>query len=89
VKCCDVVWCGVVWCGVRAGLISYPFSTRELVAISRHLQAYPQDALMKAVANVVAFDRQGAVAACRPMRLVPSKKAAIWPYAGLGGSLTA
>ena len=53
-KCCEVVWCGV-----RAGLISYPFSTRELVAISRHLQAYPQDALMKAVANVVAFDRHG------------------------------
>ena len=76
-------------CGVRAGLISYPFSTRELVAISRHLQAYPQDALMKAVANVVAFDRQRPVAACRPLRLVPSKNVAIWPYAGLGGSLTA
>jgi len=39
-----------------AGLISYPFSTREQVNIVKHLQAFPHDTVGRAVANVVSFD---------------------------------
>ena len=28
---------------VEAGLLAYPYTTRELVNVARHLQSYPQD----------------------------------------------
>lgn len=39
------------------GVIQYPYSTRELVSISKHLQFFPRDGISKAVSNVVSFDR--------------------------------
>eukprot|EP00750_Incisomonas_marina_P002131 INCI12099.1.p1 GENE.INCI12099.1~~INCI12099.1.p1 ORF type:complete len:1134 (+),score=176.80 INCI12099.1:76-3402(+) len=39
-----------------AGKLSYPYSTRELVAIVRHLAAYPQDSIGSVLENVFAFD---------------------------------
>eukprot|EP00755_Sulcionema_specki_P007718 Sspe_Gene.38973::Locus_18803_Transcript_1_2_Confidence_0.400_Length_3854::g.38973::m.38973 len=41
---------------VADGVISYPFSTRELVAIVKHATAYPQDGLVPALSNVFDFD---------------------------------
>ncbi len=38
------------------GRVDYPYSTRELVNIARHLQQFPQDSVQAAVANTVAFD---------------------------------
>mmetsp|Transcript_23957 Transcript_23957/g.49478 ORF Transcript_23957/g.49478 Transcript_23957/m.49478 type:complete len:186 (-) Transcript_23957:1675-2232(-) len=38
------------------GDISYPYSTREAVAVIRHLQQYPQDGVVSAVHNVLDFD---------------------------------
>jgi MoxR-like ATPase len=39
-----------------SGTITYPYSTRELVAIAKHLEAYPHDGLVGAVRNVLSFD---------------------------------
>lgn len=39
-----------------AGTLSYPYSTRELVAIVRHLAAFPQDSIGSVLENVFAFD---------------------------------
>uniref|UniRef100_A0A5S6QD72 von Willebrand factor A domain-containing protein 8 n=1 Tax=Trichuris muris TaxID=70415 RepID=A0A5S6QD72_TRIMR len=39
------------------GSLEYPYSTRELVNIVRHLQMYPGDSLSSAVRNVFDFDR--------------------------------
>lgn len=39
------------------GLIAYPYSTRELVNIVKHLQAFPEDSISDAVGNVFDFDR--------------------------------
>ncbi|CDW54563.1 AAA 5 domain containing protein [Trichuris trichiura] len=39
------------------GSLEYPYSTRELVNIVRHLQIYPGDSLSSAVRNVFDFDR--------------------------------
>jgi hypothetical protein len=39
-----------------SGDISYPYSTREAVAVIRHLQQYPQDGIVSAVHNVLDFD---------------------------------
>ncbi|XP_014258811.1 von Willebrand factor A domain-containing protein 8 isoform X2 [Cimex lectularius] len=39
------------------GLVAYPYSTRELVNIIKHLQAFPEDSLSEAVGNVFDFDR--------------------------------
>ena len=38
------------------GLISYPYSTREVVNIVRHMEKYPSDGLRKVVKNVFDFD---------------------------------
>jgi hypothetical protein len=42
--------------GVEDGLFAYPYSTREAVAIARHLHTYPRDGMMHALRNVLAFD---------------------------------
>jgi hypothetical protein len=42
---------------VEDGKINYPYSTRELVNVARHLQAFPADSIGHALANTVAFDR--------------------------------
>ncbi|CAO3595524.1 unnamed protein product [Absidia cylindrospora] len=39
------------------GLISYPYSTRELVNIVRHLQDYPSEGISKILQNVFDFDQ--------------------------------
>ncbi|RKO83637.1 hypothetical protein BDK51DRAFT_25495, partial [Blyttiomyces helicus] len=41
---------------VDEGLISYPYSTRELVGVAKHLQAYPTEGLSRALQNVFDFD---------------------------------
>ncbi|KAH9247158.1 hypothetical protein BASA81_015242 [Batrachochytrium salamandrivorans] len=41
---------------VDEGLISYPYSTRELVNTVKHLQAYPNEGLSRALFNVFDFD---------------------------------
>jgi von Willebrand factor A domain-containing protein 8 len=38
------------------GLISYPYSTRELVNIVKHLEKFPSDTLSNVLANVYDFD---------------------------------
>eukprot|EP00105_Crassostrea_gigas_P035222 XP_019919370.1 PREDICTED: von Willebrand factor A domain-containing protein 8 [Crassostrea gigas] len=38
------------------GLISYPYSTREVVNIVKHMEKYPNDGLRKVVKNVFDFD---------------------------------
>ncbi len=38
------------------GLISYPYSTRELVNIAKHLEKFPGDSLSNVLANVYDFD---------------------------------
>ena len=38
------------------GDISYPYSTREAVAVVKHLQAYPDDGVVAAIHNVLDFD---------------------------------
>lgn len=39
-----------------AGLLPYPYSTRELVNIVKHLQQFPEDPLAEVVRNVFDFD---------------------------------
>lgn len=39
-----------------SGVLNYPFSAREAVAIVKHLQAYPQDAVEAAVEDILGFD---------------------------------
>lgn len=41
---------------VEAGKLSYPYSTRELVNLVRHLQQFPEDSLAEVMENVFAFD---------------------------------
>lgn len=41
---------------VDEGLINYPYSTRELVSVVKHLERYPDEGLPKALANVFDFD---------------------------------
>ncbi|KAI7849218.1 AAA domain-containing protein [Circinella umbellata] len=42
---------------VDEGLISYPYSTRELVNIVLHLQNYPEEGISKIMQNVFDFDQ--------------------------------
>lgn len=42
---------------VNEGTITYPYSTREMVNVVRHLEKYPEDGLTAALANVFAFDK--------------------------------
>lgn len=46
---------------VDDGQLSYPYSTRELVNIARHLQRYPKDSVSLVIANVFDFDRYDTV----------------------------
>ena len=41
---------------VADGLLAYPYSLRELVAIVKHLEKYPDDGLITALKNVFEFD---------------------------------
>ncbi|KAL5256307.1 hypothetical protein ACHWQZ_G011506 [Mnemiopsis leidyi] len=41
-----------------AGTFLYPYSTRELVNIIKHLQAYPEDGITAALSNVLDFEQQ-------------------------------
>lgn len=38
------------------GTLSYPYSTRELVNIVKHLQKFPDDDLVEVIRNVFDFD---------------------------------
>jgi hypothetical protein len=38
------------------GVLSYPYSTRELVSIVRHLERYPDDGIVNVLKNVFDFD---------------------------------
>ncbi|CAG8510049.1 14562_t:CDS:10, partial [Ambispora leptoticha] len=42
---------------VDEGLISYPYSTRELVNIVKHMQQYPSEGVSKVIQNVFDFDQ--------------------------------
>eukprot|EP01059_Diplonema_ambulator_P006574 TRINITY_DN16228_c0_g1_i1.p1 TRINITY_DN16228_c0_g1~~TRINITY_DN16228_c0_g1_i1.p1 ORF type:complete len:1840 (+),score=308.42 TRINITY_DN16228_c0_g1_i1:488-5521(+) len=44
-----------------AGRIPYPYSTRELLHIARHLQAHPDSTIGDALNNVLSFDRMDPV----------------------------
>ncbi|KAH9163007.1 hypothetical protein LEN26_000697 [Aphanomyces euteiches] len=41
---------------VEEGSISYPYSTREAVAVAKHLEAFPNDGVSQTLENVLAFD---------------------------------
>uniref|UniRef100_M4B1C1 VWFA domain-containing protein n=1 Tax=Hyaloperonospora arabidopsidis (strain Emoy2) TaxID=559515 RepID=M4B1C1_HYAAE len=41
---------------VENGTITYPYSTREAVAVAKHLQRFPTDEVGSVLANVFAFD---------------------------------
>lgn len=41
-----------------AGTFLYPYSTRELVNIVKHLDAYPEDGITAALSNVLDFEQQ-------------------------------
>ncbi|KAJ0396306.1 hypothetical protein P43SY_007156 [Pythium insidiosum] len=41
---------------VDQGIITYPYSTREAVAVARHLEAFPKDGVTSVLENVLAFD---------------------------------
>lgn len=38
------------------GRINYPYSMREAVAVAKHLDAFPDDGIIPALQNVLAFD---------------------------------
>ncbi|KAF8263236.1 AAA domain-containing protein [Lactarius quietus] len=42
--------------GYERGSLTYPYSLRELIAIVRHMQAYPDDELHETLRNVFDFD---------------------------------
>ena len=39
------------------GMISYPYSARELVSITKHLQQFPTDSVVTTLYNVLSFDQ--------------------------------
>jgi von Willebrand factor A domain-containing protein 8 len=41
---------------VDEGLLQYPYSTRELVSVVKHLEQYPSEGISKALNNVFDFD---------------------------------
>jgi len=45
---------------VDEGLLTYPYSTRELVNISRHLQQFPGQSIGSALRDILDFDRHDA-----------------------------
>ena len=42
------------------GTIRYPYSTRELVNVVRHINAFPQDGMANILKNVFDFDQYSA-----------------------------
>jgi len=42
---------------VEEGRLQYPYSTRELLAVVRHIDQYPHEPLEHALASILAFDR--------------------------------
>ncbi|KAJ3505514.1 hypothetical protein NLJ89_g7376 [Agrocybe chaxingu] len=42
--------------GYQDGVLSYPYSLRELINLVKHMKAYPRDALGEALRNVFDFD---------------------------------
>ncbi|KAF9184077.1 von Willebrand factor A domain-containing protein 8 [Haplosporangium sp. Z 767] len=42
---------------VDEGLLSYPYSTRELVNVVRHMQKYPEEGISRILQNVFDFDQ--------------------------------
>jgi von Willebrand factor A domain-containing protein 8 len=34
------------------GIVAYPYSTREIVAVAKHLEQYPEDGVVKTLENV-------------------------------------
>ena len=53
---------------VDEGLLSYPYSTRELVNLVRHLEEFPKDSLVETVENVFAFDNYDTGLRCEHAR---------------------
>jgi len=47
---------------VDGGKLAYPYSTRELVALARHLHAFPRDSPAATLDNVLAFDQHNSLA---------------------------
>lgn len=47
---------------VDAGKLAYPYSTRELVNLARHLHVFPSDGPAATVENVLAFDQHNTLA---------------------------
>ncbi|KAI1297032.1 von Willebrand factor A domain-containing protein 8 [Mortierella claussenii] len=45
---------------VDEGLLSYPYSTRELVNVVRHMQLYPEEGISRILQNVFDFDQYDA-----------------------------
>jgi von Willebrand factor A domain-containing protein 8 len=37
------------------GIVAYPYSTREIVAVAKHLEQYPEDGVVKTLENVSVF----------------------------------
>lgn len=40
----------------QSGMLSYPYSIREAVALIKHIEAFPQDGILTALENVLGFD---------------------------------
>lgn len=53
---------------VEEGVFSYPYSTRELVAIAKHLEKFPGDGLLHSLGNVLSFGEEP-IFGCRDLCL--------------------
>merc|ERR1712071_723183 len=42
--------------GNEESILAYPYSTREIVSIAKHFDAYPDDGIVAALNNVFDFD---------------------------------
>lgn len=47
---------------MASGRLAYPYSTRELVNLVRHVQAFPSEAIHTVTENVIAFDKHNTAA---------------------------
>eukprot|EP00927_Polykrikos_kofoidii_P015773 TRINITY_DN17055_c0_g1_i1.p1 TRINITY_DN17055_c0_g1~~TRINITY_DN17055_c0_g1_i1.p1 ORF type:complete len:2144 (+),score=329.32 TRINITY_DN17055_c0_g1_i1:237-6668(+) len=77
---------------VEEGRLQYPYSTRELLAVVRHLDRFPNESLESALASILAFDRfdQTVRETLRPIferRGVPISAALGGPLDDMGGTL--
>jgi len=61
-KCIQVSAFGDLRDAVDAGSLAYPYSTRELVNLARHMEIFPSDGPATAVQNVLAFDQHNTLA---------------------------